>query len=58
MPKLYPTDQEKVNAYIEKEGDGAERYPFRPWTLLLIVIVVLSLLTAVSFYVASDHGVV
>lgn len=59
MPKLYPKDQDKVNQYLARENQGeGERKAFNPGLLLLLVICVLGVLTAVSYWVAIDHGVV
>lgn len=58
MPELYPEDQEKVNKYLNSPQHSVEREAFKPLRLLLIIFVILIALTAVSYFVASRHGVI
>lgn len=58
MPELYPEDQEKVNKYLSSSQHSVEREDFKPWRLLLIVFVVLVVLTAISYLIASQQGIV
>lgn len=58
MPELYPEDQEKVNKYLSSPQHRVEREDFKPYRLLLIVVVVLLALTGISYLIASQHGIV
>lgn len=58
MPELYPEDQDRVNKVISEGVYKPDRKPFRPWTLLLIIIIVLGLISLVSYWIATEHGYV
>jgi len=58
MPKLYPEDQEKVDAYLAKPHNSVQRSEFKPLRLLLIIFLVLGFLTLVSFGIASYQGLI
>ncbi len=58
MPKLYEEDQAKVDAVLQKGVYKVDRKPFRPWMLLLIIFIVLTGITAVSFIIAAMEGFV
>ncbi len=58
MPELYPEDQERVNKVISEGMYKPDHKPFKPWTLLLVIIVVLGLITLVSFWIAAGQGYV
>lgn len=57
-PKLSPEDQAKVDKFVSSGVNSVERQPFRPFYLLLVVIIMLTLLTGVSFWIAQDAGLV
>ena len=38
--RLSPEDQSKVDAYLSAPQHQVERQPFRPWRLLLIVVMI------------------
>lgn len=38
--RLNPEDQQRVSAYLSAPQHQVERQPFRPWRLLVIVLVV------------------
>ena len=41
MPsRLKPEDQQRVDEYLRAPQPQVERQPFRPWLLLLVVLVV------------------
>ena len=58
MPELYPEDQKKVDEFISSNVNSVERAEFKPFTLLLIIFVVLGVLTVGSYLIAASHGVV
>lgn len=57
-PKLSPEDQAKVDKFVSSGVNSVERQPFRPLYLLLVVVIVLTLLSGVSFWIAQDAGLV
>ena len=38
--RLNPEDQQRVSAYLSAPQHQVERQPFRPWRLLVIVLVI------------------
>lgn len=56
MPELYPEDQAKVDAVLERGVYKVDRKPFRPWMLLLVIALVLGGITVVSWAIAAYHG--
>jgi hypothetical protein len=59
MPnKLTPEDQARVDKVTHTGVNSTERQPFRVWTLLGVILLVLTLLSLFSFWLASFHGVV
>ena len=56
--RLSPEDQAKVDSVIHSGCNDTERSPFRPWLLLGIILVVLTLLSLVSYYLAWQQGAV
>lgn len=58
MPELYPEDQERVNKVISEGMYKPDHKPFKPWTLLSVIVVALGLITVVSFWISSQHGYV
>ena len=55
--KLYPEDQAKVDEFLSKGVNSVERKPFRPFRLLLILVVVVSGLSAFSLLLARTVGI-
>lgn len=58
MPELFPDDQKKVDEYISSNVNSVQRSDFKPLKLLAIIILVLGVLTAVSYFVAFRHGLI
>lgn len=56
--KISPEDQQRVNSVIHSGVNDVERKPFRPWLLLGIILLVLSLLSGLSYFIAWSQGVV
>lgn len=56
--KLYPEDQAKVDEYLNRPNHRIERKPFRPWLLLGVIVGVMILMSAFSYYLAYQQGVV
>ncbi|MBB6521104.1 DUF3094 family protein [Pseudoteredinibacter isoporae] len=57
-PKLSPEDQAKVDKFVSTGVNSVERKPFRPLYLLVMVIIVLTILSGVSYWIAMDAGLV
>ena len=55
--RLYPQDQEKVDAFIKRGVNSVERKPFRPMRLLLMLIAVVMGLSILSQFLARWAGV-
>lgn len=56
--QLSPEDQARVDAVTRRGVNSIERKPFRPWVLLGIILLVLTLLSGLSFLIAYLQGVV
>ena len=56
--KLYKEDQEKVDAYLNRPNHRLARKPFRPWLLMGVIVVVMLVMSGLSYYLAFEHGVV
>jgi hypothetical protein len=56
-PRLSPEDQAKVDKFVSSGINSVERKPFRPFRLLLFLIVIVSCLTGVSLLLARVAGV-
>lgn len=57
-PRLYPEDQARVDAVTRRGVNSVERKPFRVWILLGVILVVLTILSGISFVIARLEGVV
>lgn len=57
-PQLTPEDQERVDAVTRRGVNSVERKPFRVWILLGVILLVLTMLSGLSFLIASIQGVV
>ncbi len=55
--KLNDEDMARVAQYLASPGIRGERAPFRPWLLLGILTVVVTVLSAISMWYAWRHGV-
>lgn len=56
--KLSPEDQARVDSVISSGVNDVERKPFRPGLLLAIILVVLTLLSGISYFLAWQQGAV
>lgn len=55
--KLSDEDMRRVAEYLNSPVNRVERAPFRPWALLLVLTVVVTLITTVSLWYAWSRGV-
>lgn len=56
--RLSPEDQARVDAVTRRGVNSIERKPFRVWALLGVILLVLTLLSGLSFLIAYLQGVV
>lgn len=56
-PRLYPEDQERVDAFLKRGVNSVERKPFRPLYLMIMLIVVVGGLSLFSQLLARLAGV-
>ena len=56
--KLSPEDQAKVDAYNKRGYNDIERRPFRPFTLLFILFLIVSGLGGLSLAIGKWYGVI
>ncbi len=56
-PRLSEEDQAKVDAFLSSGVNATERKPFRGFRLFLILVVIVSSLTALSLLLARTEGV-
>lgn len=56
--KLSAEDQARVDSVITRGVNSIERRPFRGWLLLGVILVALTVLSVVSYFIAWSHGVV
>ncbi|WP_346838648.1 DUF3094 family protein [Microbulbifer sp. SAOS-129_SWC] len=56
--RLSAEDQVKVDNYLQSGVNSVERKPFRPWLLLGVILVVMTLLSLLSYFIARVKGVV
>ncbi len=57
QPRLYPSDQEKVDEFVTRGVNSVERKPFRPLRLMLMLIAVVMVLSLFSQWLARFAGV-
>ncbi len=55
-PKLTPEDQAKVDEFVSTGINSVERKPFRPFRLLIFLVVVVSCLSGLSLMLARVSG--
>ena len=55
--KLYPEDQAKVDEFLSKGVNSVERKPFKPFRLLLILVLIVTGLSVFSVTLAKMAGV-
>ncbi len=59
MPsKLSPEDQARVDKVLRQGVNRVERKPFKVWTLFAVLLLVLTLMSGVSYWIAWQYGVV
>ena len=56
-PRLHPEDQAKVDEFVSSGINSVERKPFRPFRLLLFLVIVVSCLSGLSLLLARVSGV-
>ena len=54
---LYPQDQERVDDFVSRGINSVERKPFQPLRLVIMLIVVVSVLSLFSQFLARWAGV-
>jgi hypothetical protein len=56
--RLYPEDQARLEKVLHSGVNQTERKPFRIWRLLGFIWLVLGGLSAASYWIALQHGVI
>ncbi|MGH1487183.1 MAG: DUF3094 family protein [Cellvibrionaceae bacterium] len=56
--QLNEEDLARVESYLNRPNHRIERKPFRPWLLLLIIVLVMTGLSLFSYLLAYLHGVI
>jgi hypothetical protein len=56
-PKLSEDDMARVAEYLNAPSRRRERAPFRPWTLMLVLMGIVVGLTLLSLLYARQHGI-
>lgn len=56
--QLDDDDQARVDAYLAKPQHQVHRKPFRPWLMMGIIAIVMTILSFLSYGIAWYHGVV
>ena len=56
-PRLYPEDQQRVDAFLKQGVNATERKPFRPLLLILLLIGVVTFFSLLSQGIALWAGV-
>lgn len=55
--QLSEEDQARVDAYLKSGYNSVERKPFRPWLMMGLLLVVVTMLTGLSLWIANVSGV-
>jgi hypothetical protein len=55
--RLYPEDQAKVDAFLERGVNAVERKPFKPFRMILLLIAVVTFFSILSQLIASWAGI-
>ena len=55
--KLYPEDQAKVDEFLREGINSVERKPFKPFRLLVILLLIVSGLSVFSIFLARMAGI-
>lgn len=56
--KLSPEDQARVDRVLRQGVNSVERKPFRVWTLFVVLLLLLTVMSLFSFFIAWQLGVV
>lgn len=54
---LSDEDQARVAQYLAEPQHRRERAPFKPWWLLLVLVLVMTALTVASLWYAASNGI-
>jgi hypothetical protein len=57
-PQLDDEDLARVDKYLSRPNHQVDRKPFRPWLLLGVIFIVMTVLSLFSYLLAYLHGVV
>ena len=57
-PPLTERDQIHLNHYLSAPNNQLERRPFRPLLLVTIIVLLLTLLSGISYLIAWSQGVI
>lgn len=55
--KLYPEDQQRVDAFVRRGVNSVQRKPFKPMRLMLLLLVVVTSLSGLSMMITRIAGV-
>ena len=55
--RLYPEDQARVDEFLQKGVNSVERKPFRPWLMIIMLIVVVTGFSLLSQLIARWSGI-
>lgn len=55
--RLYPEDQARVDHYLHTGYNDVERKPFRPFRLMAMLLVVVSLFSGLALLISRMAGV-
>lgn len=56
-PRLYPEDQARVDAYLRSGYNSVERKPFRPFSLLALLLVLVTGFSGLALVISRTAGV-
>lgn len=56
-PRLYPEDQARVDAFLKRGVNSVKRKPFKPFRLLIMLVVVVMGLSIFSQWLAHWYGI-
>nr|WP_208022304.1 DUF3094 family protein [Aestuariicella hydrocarbonica] len=55
---MSPEDQQRVDRYLTSGVHQTDRKPFRVWRLFAFIWLVLGVMSAISYWLAINHGVI
>ena len=56
--QLSEEDQARVDTYLQRPIHQVDRQPFRPWLLMAIIVLVMTILSGLSYLLAYVKGLV